>query len=89
MNSESPPSPLIDPELCLAAEGVLQQGETLAGLVEHALRADIEWRRARQLFLTKALSGREQAQRNGDFLPLDAVLAELDDLLLRAPGINR
>jgi len=67
-----------------AAEGVLQEGETISSFVEQSLRANIERRQMQQEFIARGLAAREDARETGEYYSADEVLQELDDLLDRA-----
>ena len=84
MKSASIPSLRVDPELRHAAESVLRDGETLSSFVEQSLRANIERRRAQQEFIARGLASRNEVRRNGEYIPAEDVVRELDDLLARA-----
>ena len=81
MKTASLPSLRVDPELRSAAESVLREGETLSGFIEQSLRANIERRRAQQEFISRGLASRDEARRSGDYVPAEAVLRELDEML--------
>lgn len=84
MKTASIPSLRVNPELRLAAENVLQDGESLSSFVEQSIRANIQHRRVHQEFITRGLASRDEAQRTGEYFPAEDVLRELDDMLINA-----
>jgi len=71
----------VDGSLREELEALLEDGETLSGFMEEAVRAGIEQRRNRQAFIARGLAGREQARRESDYHAAATVLSELDDIL--------
>ncbi len=84
MKSATLPSLRVEPELREAAESVLQEGETLSGLIEASVRETIQRRRVRAEFIARGLASREHAKRTGGYIDADAVHAELGEKLARA-----
>lgn len=84
MKTASIPSLRVNPDLRLAAESVLQDGESLSSFVEQSIRANIQRRRVHQEFITRGLASRDEAQRTGEYFPAEDVLRELDDMLINA-----
>ncbi|KQV49521.1 prevent-host-death protein [Pelomonas sp. Root1217] len=84
MKSATFPSLRVDPELREAAEGVLQEGETLSSFIEGAVRETIERRRTRAEFIARGLASREEAKRTGVYISADVVLADLSERLEKA-----
>lgn len=89
MKTATIPSLRVTPELRTAAESLLAEGETLSGFVEQSIRESVERRRARQAFLARGLSAREEARRTGEYYPAEQVHAELDELLRQAESGTR
>ena len=83
MKSATLPSLRVDPELREAAEGVLQDGETLSGFIETSVRVTIERRRTRAEFVARGLASRDEARSTGVYIGADAVHAELGRMLNR------
>jgi len=81
MKTASIPSLRVAPGLRKAAEGVLQEGETISSFVEQSLRANIERRQMQQEFIARGLAARTEARETGEYYSADEVLQELDDLL--------
>lgn len=73
MKTATLPSLRVDPELRAAAESVLQDGESLTGLIESAVRETIHRRQAQAEFLARGLAAREDALRTGIYHPAEEV----------------
>lgn len=84
MKTATIPSLKVDPELRLAAEESLQEGETLSGFVEQSIREAVERRRNRREFIARGLASRENAQASGVYISSDSVMAKLEDMLAAA-----
>lgn len=84
MKSATFPSLRVDPELRQAAESVLQEGETLSGLIESSVREAIERRRTRAEFIVRGLASRDDAKRTGVYFAATAVHGELGKMLAKA-----
>lgn len=81
MKTSTIPSLRVKPELRIAAENVLQEGETLSGFVEQSLRRNIQHRKAQQEFIARGLASAAEAERTGEYVDADDVLRELDVML--------
>ena len=81
MKTATFPSLRVDVELREAAEGVLQEGETLTSLIETAVRETIERRRVRAEFLASGLLSRQDTKGSNGYYPAAAVHAELQKRL--------
>ncbi len=84
MKTATFPSLRVEPELREAAEGVLQEGETLSALIETAVRETVERRRTRAEFIARGLSSREEARRTGRYFTAKSVHDELRTMLDKA-----
>lgn len=89
MSERSPPTVermqfRVDPELRLAAEEVLQEGESLSSFVEQSIRESIERRQARREFIARGLQSRDDARRTGRYVKSEVVLGRLEKMLDRA-----
>jgi len=84
MKTATLPSLRVEPELRQAAEAVLQEGETLSGLIETAVRETVERRRTRAEFIARGLASRDEALRTGVYFSADSVHAELRTMLATA-----
>ena len=84
MKSATIPSLRVDPELRLAAESVLQKGESLSSFMEQALRASVERRQAQQEFIMRGLNSRDEARQSSTYFSAEEVLRKLDDMHAKA-----
>ncbi len=84
MKSASIPSLRIDPELRHAVEGVLRDGETLSAFAEQSIRAQIDFRRARQGFIARGLAAGAESREAREYWSADEMLTELDAVLGQA-----
>lgn len=84
MKTATFPSVRVEADLRDAAESVLQDGETLSGFIEAAVRETIERRRTRAEFIARGMASREEAKRTGVFFAADQVHAELGQMLAKA-----
>lgn len=88
MKTATIPSLRVDPMLRAAVESVLENGETLSGFVELAIRNGVEKRQTQREFIARGLASYEKACRSGVFFSSDEVLATLrqrtDDAKARA-----
>ena len=84
MKTATFPSLRVDPELREAAEGVLQDGESLSSFVEQSIRESIERRLAQSAFIARGLRSGEDARRTGKYVSADAVINRLTKMLARA-----
>lgn len=89
MKTASIPSLRVAPDLRLAAESVLQEGETISSFVEQSLRANIARRQLQQEFIARGLASRDEARRTGEYYPAEEVLQELDGMLVPAKQKTR
>ncbi len=81
MKTASFPSVRVDAELRASAESVLQEGETLTGLIENAVRETIQRRQVQAEFLARGLRSAQDAKRTGIYHPAAAVHGELQKRL--------
>lgn len=84
MKTATIPSLRVAPELRLAAERVLLEGESLSSFVEQSLRAHIQLRQVQQEFIARGLASRDAAQQTGEYFAVEEILADLDNMLARA-----
>jgi hypothetical protein len=84
MKTATLPSLRVEPELREAAEGVLQEGESLSGFIEASVRETIERRRTRAEFIARGLLSRDEAKTTGVYFAADKVHAELGQMLAKA-----
>jgi predicted transcriptional regulator len=78
------PSLRVEPELREAAEGVLQEGESLSSFVEQSIRTNIERRRVQKEFIARGLASRDESKRTGQYVSAEEVLRMLDLKLEKA-----
>jgi len=81
MKTASLPSLRVDPELRQAAEGVLNDGESLSSLMESSLRSSVIRRQLQRDFVERGLASRDEARRTGEYYAADEVHAELEVML--------
>ena len=74
----------VNSSLSAAAKSVLQEGETLAGFVEEAVRLNIAHREAQRDFLARGMLAREEAKQSGQYVSSDEMLNRLDMSLATA-----
>ena len=74
----------VNSTLSAAAKSVLQEGETLAGFVEEAVRLNIAHREAQRDFLARGMLAREEAKQSGQYVSSDEMLNRLDMSLATA-----
>ncbi|OWQ84065.1 hypothetical protein CDN98_21320 [Roseateles terrae] len=65
-------------------EQALKPGETMASLVEEAVRTEVERRRNQEAFIQRGLLAIERSERQGDAVPADKVVTALKDRLAAA-----
>ena len=84
MKTATLPPLRVAPELREAAESVLQEGESMSGLMEHSLRCEVNRRRMQAEFIARGLAARDEARRTGAYYSADEVHAELRAMLVEA-----
>ena len=84
MKTASFPSLRVEPELREVAERSLQEGETISGFVEQAIRESIERRGHQREFVARGLASRDNAKRIGNYVAADAVMGRLKGMLAAA-----
>jgi len=84
MKSAHLPSVRIEPELRVALESVLQQGETLSEFVETSVRQALRQRSLQAEFVARGLSSLQAARQNQDLLEAQDVLDTLQARLAKA-----
>lgn len=89
MKTATIPSLRVSPELRDAAEGMLQEGESLSSFIEQSLRINIDRRMAQQAFIARGLSARNEAKQSGEYFAAEDVMKELDDMLAKAEKKTR
>ena len=84
MKTASLPSLRVDPELRLAAESVLSEGESLSSFMEESLRAGIARRQLQREFVVRGLASHKEAMQTGIHFSSEEVLADLEQMLRAA-----
>jgi predicted transcriptional regulator len=84
MKSAAIPAVRVSSALREAAESVLQDGETLSGFVEEAVRRNVEFRQAQKAFVERGLTSSSAAMKSGRYVSSAAVQAKLKRRLDRA-----
>jgi predicted transcriptional regulator len=85
MKTATIPALRVEPKLREAAQSVLASNETLSSFVEESLRANIERRLHQNAFIARGLASRDEAKTTQEYYSADNVLAELADMLQKAP----
>ncbi len=84
MKTATIPPVRIDPEFREAMEQSLHAGESLASLVETAVRAEVQRRHMQSEFIRRGVASIEGAVARGDGLGADALLSRLEAKLQAA-----
>jgi predicted transcriptional regulator len=84
MKTATFPSLRVDPDLRDAAEGVLEEGESLSSFLEQSIRESIERRQAQREFIARGLRSRDEARRTGKYVRSEVVIGRLERMLVRA-----
>jgi hypothetical protein len=74
---ESPIFSPLEPDLCVAAQSVLRDGETLTSLIETAMRETVHRRKVQTEFLTRGVKSSEGSKLTGSYYSATAVHGEL------------
>lgn len=81
MKTATFPSLRVEPALRHAAEEVLQEGESLSGFVEAAVRAQVRQRQEQAAFIARGLAARNRARQTGRYVSADDALKRLGSRL--------
>ncbi|WP_159947236.1 prevent-host-death protein [Rhizobium sp. 18065] len=81
MTSPVNPSVLQDEEFQAAAKSVLREGETVADLIDHSARAEVEHRLVQAEFITRGLAALKKVQETGVSHSAEEVHAEMRAML--------
>jgi predicted transcriptional regulator len=84
MKTSTFPSLRVDPELRDAAEGVLEEGESLSSFLEQSIRESVARRQAQREFIARGLRSGDEARRTGRYVKSEAVIGRLEKMLARA-----
>jgi hypothetical protein len=89
MKTATIPPVRIEPKFREGIERSLVEGETMAGLVETAVRAEVTRRREQSEFIRRGLAAIARTVSANDGIPADAVLAKLEAKLAAARKAKR
>lgn len=89
MKTATIPPLRVTPDLRLAAESVLKEGETLSGFVEASLRKQIEFRKTQKEFIARGLVARDEARKTGKYYSKKEVMDSLKKILDRAEALHK
>lgn len=78
MKTATIPPVRIEPALREALERSLDEGESLAALVEKAVRSEVAKRQGQEEFLRRGLAAIARCEAAGDWIPAETVLAKLE-----------
>ncbi|WP_158940940.1 YlcI/YnfO family protein [Burkholderia sp. S171] len=67
----------VDPDVLELAKGVLLEDESLADFIAQAIRANVSRRQHRSEFVARALTSRDDAKRNANYVSAEHVIARL------------
>ncbi|MBV2208989.1 MAG: prevent-host-death protein [Thermomonas sp.] len=81
MKTATLPSLRVEPALREAAEDLLQNGETLSGFIEAAVRQQVRSRQLRDEFIKRGLASLEDTKRTGMYYTAEESLGRLDAIL--------
>ncbi len=84
MKTATIPSLRVDPQLRAAVESVLENGETLSGFVELAIRNGVEKRQTQREFIARGLASLDEARRTGIYISSEEVMKQLEKRLADA-----
>jgi predicted transcriptional regulator len=89
MKTTTIPPVRVAPAFRQELEQALEEGETLAALVEKAVRTEVARRREQQEFVRRGLASITSSRAAGDWIPAETVLAKLDAKLAAAQARKR
>ncbi len=78
MKTATIPPIRIEPSFREDIEQSLESGETMAALVETAVRTEVTRRRLQSEFVRRGLAAIARSEADGDWIPVESVLAKLD-----------
>jgi len=84
MKSTTIPPVRIEPQFREEIEQALEEGETLASLVEQAVRTEVARRRDQAEFVRRGLAAVACSEADGDWVPAETVIAKLEARLSEA-----
>ncbi|EGJ10431.1 hypothetical protein RBXJA2T_08895 [Rubrivivax benzoatilyticus JA2 = ATCC BAA-35] len=74
----------IEPQFREEIEQALEEGESLASLVEQAVRTEVARRRDQAEFVRRGLAAVARSEADGDWVPAETVIAKLEARLSKA-----
>lgn len=89
MKTASIPPVRVEPQFRDAMEQALEDGESLAGLVETAVRREVQRRLEQAEFVRRGIVAIERTKAAGDGIPADDVIAKLERKLAAARKAKR
>jgi len=84
MKSTTIPPVRIEPQFREEIEQALEEGESLASLVEQAVRTEVARRRDQAEFVRRGLAAVARSEADGDWVPAETVIAKLEARLSEA-----
>ncbi|SMM99994.1 Prevent host death protein, Phd antitoxin  len=84
MKTATIPALRVEPEFRDEIESILHKGESLSGFMASSLKQAVHFRKSREAFIEKGLLAEKEAKTTGVYFSSDEVLAELEQMLLKA-----
>ena len=84
MKTATLPPLRVEPELRIAIEKLLENGQSLSAFVEQSVRESVERRQRQQAFIERGLLAAKEARESGVYHSPDEVIAELKGILQEA-----
>lgn len=84
MKSTTIPPVRIEAQFREEIEQALEEGESLASLVEQAVRTEVARRRDQAEFMRRGLAAVARSEADGDWVPAETVIAKLEARLSEA-----
>jgi Arc/MetJ-type ribon-helix-helix transcriptional regulator len=78
MKTATIPPIRVEPSFREEIEQSLDRGETLASLVENAVRTEVSRRRDQSEFVRRGLAAIARSEADGDWIPAETVIAKLE-----------
>jgi BMFP domain-containing protein YqiC len=89
MKTATIPPVRIEPQFRDAMEQALEEGESLAALVEKAVRSEVQRRLEQTEFVRRGMAAIERTKAKGDGVPASVVLSKLEAKLHQAKKAKR
>lgn len=84
MKTATIPSVRVSPQFRAELEESLEEGETIAALVEKAVSSEVSRRKMQAEFVRRGLHAIAKTQKAGDGIPAETVIAKLEARLVKA-----